>query len=162
MRLWELVGSGPIWSDLMVAAANKKARVSGVPKLSELLREAPSPVRPSNDVLRKLGNLQVVAGVDIETDDWEEVSTGGSMHRGQYGFLTRCRPDVFEQRIVQIGWAIGDVALASPLGKCRELTIKPESFKISEKATKLHGITNQDALNCISLQEALVEFIAAM
>ena len=92
-----------------VAAGNKRAW-AGVPKLSELLQISSDPVPPSDDILQKLGQHTLVAGVDIETADWVDGSTGSSMHQGQFSFLTRCRSEVFNQRIVQIGWAIGDAS----------------------------------------------------
>ena len=145
-----------------VAAGNKRARAGGVPKLSELLQATSNPVPPSDDILQKLGQHTVVAGVDIETADWVDGSTRSSMHQGQFGFLTRCRSEVFNQRIVQIGWAIGDASLANRPTECRELTIKPDGFRIAEKATKLHGITNDHAMQGVPLREALLEFMDAM
>ena len=68
-----------------VAAGNKRARAGGVPKLSELLQISSDPVPPSDDILQKLGQHTLVAGVDIETADWESGST--SLHRGQIRLL---------------------------------------------------------------------------
>ena len=130
--------------------------------INESLKAISDLVPPADDILQKLGQHTLVAGVDIETADWVDGLTTGSMHRGQFDFLTRCRPEVFNQRIVQIGWAIGDTSLANRPTDCRELTIKPDGFLIAEKATKQHGITNRFALEGVPLREALLEFMDAM
>ena len=98
-------------------------------------------------------------GVDVETAGWEEGDTKASMHKGRFGFLTRCREEVFNQRIVQIGWAIGDLDAQSAATGFKERTIKPEGFAITEKATKFHGITHETAQQGVSLREAMVEFM---
>ena len=79
----------------------------------------------------------------METAGWEEGDTKASMHKGRFGFLTRCREEVFNQRIVQIGWAIGDLDAQSAATGLKERTIKPEGFAITEKASKFHGTTNE-------------------
>ena len=105
---------------------------------------------------------ELVVGVDVETAGWEEGDTRSSMHKGRFGFLTRCREDVFEQRIVQIAWAIGNSDAHTAPTKYKELTIKPQGFTITDKAIKFHGITNECAQEGVSLRDALVEFMDDM
>ena len=62
------------------------------------------PVEPSPEVVAKLGSQSLAVGVDIETADWTTQKHG--LQRGQFGFFTMCGPEVFEQRIVQIGWFV--------------------------------------------------------
>ena len=144
-----------------VATGQKKPRLIGVPKVSELVKGEAEPVVPPDDVMRMLGQHTLIAGVDIETADWEPGST--SLHRGQFGFLNLCRPEVFEQRIVQIGWAVGDLNPSSPLREYKEIIIRPTGFKIAEKAAAWHGVTHERALiEGIPLRDALSEFMIAM
>ena len=56
----------------------------------------------------KLGSQSLAVGVDIETADW--TTEKHSLQRGQFGFFIMCGPEVFEQRIVQIGWFVQDLS----------------------------------------------------
>ncbi len=52
---------------------------------------------------------------------------------------------VRELRVVQVGWAIGDVSsYAPPVTKSR--IVKPNDFFITSAATKIHGIKHTDAV----------------
>ena len=81
-----------------VAAGNKRARADGVPKLSELLQTTSDPVPPSDDILQKLGQHTLVAGVAIEIADWVDgfrvVQESAVFHESatqQDRFLEVCR-----------------------------------------------------------------------
>ena len=141
------------------------SRPRKIPRASELPDAASATMMaltpPTPEVLHKLGKHQIVVGVDIETADWETGST--SLHKGAFGFFNLCRPEVFVQRVVQLGWAIGDLDESSALHEYKEITIRPSGFEISTKAANLHGVTQSHALEVgVPLREALIEFMEAM
>lgn len=131
------------------------------PKASELaMLPQTATVAPSEQVRAKIGEPLLVAGVDIETHDFENKKNG--LQRGQFGFLNLCDPSVFTQRIVQIGWAVGSTRATQP-EVCEEFLVRPDGFTISAKATAKHGITNEHALEAgLPLREVLSRFIQAV
>ena len=147
---------------LALATPAPKRTRPAIPKVADLPTGKPVLVKPSPFVREKFGQDELVVGVDVETADWEEGGPKPSMHKGRFGFMTRCREDVFNQRIVQIGWAIGNSDPESAATTYKELAIKPEGFAISDKAIRFHGITNESAQKGMSLRDALVEFMAVM
>ena len=54
-------------------------------------------------------------------------------------------PDVFNQRIVQIGWSVQDLANCSNTADHGELIVQPDGFEISQKAATFHGVTTERA-----------------
>ena len=62
-------------------------------------------------------------------------------------FFNLCHPDDFNQRIVQIGWAVGGVCDDEPAQRTEEYLVKPDGFVISEKATAKHGISTDRTLS---------------
>ena len=145
----------------MATPPPKKARTA-IPRVADLPTGIPSAVKPPPIVRQKFGDDELVVGVDVETADWKEGGPKPGMHKGAFGFLTRCREDVFNERIVQIGWAIGNSDPQSAATKYKEIVIKPDGFVISDKAIKFHGITNERAQKGVSLRDALTEFMAEM
>ena len=145
----------------MATPPPKRAR-KAIPRVADLPTGIPSAVKPPPIVRQKFGDDELVVGVDVETADWKEGGPKPSMHKGAFGFLTRCREDVFNERIVQIGWAIGNSDPQSAATKYKEIVIKPDGFVISDKAIKFHGITNERAQKGVSLRDALTEFMAEM
>ena len=95
-------------------------------------------------------------GVDIETHDWG-TSRGNKGNFGKFGFYNLCNQNDLEARIVQLGWSFG------PPGEdqiIKERLVYPEGFKISEKAAKYHGISNDLAtINGRALKDVLNEFM---
>ena len=70
---------------------------------------------------------------------------------------------MYEQRIVQIGWAVGDLNPCSALQEYKEIIVRPSGFKIAEKASRLHGVTHERATTeGQPLREALLEFMLAI
>lgn len=131
--------SGKRQAYFMAPEVPKKTRV---PRASDLLlTQSVTSIEPPTEVREKLGSSQLMIGVDIETHDWEE-RRGNQGSLGQFGFYSLCHPDDFNARIVQIGWTIGshDHVLAT-----KEHLVRPESFNISMKAAKYHGITHEKA-----------------
>ena len=85
-----------------------------------------------------------------------------SLHRGQFGLLCLCDADVFQQRIVQIGWSVGTIGEQEPEER-EEYVVLPQSFQIAAKATAKHGITNERAQReGLPLREVLEKFMQAM
>ena len=111
-------------------------------------------------VFSKLSGEVLLIGVDIETHDW---STGRSTNvtgsTGQFGHYNLCTPcDIEEPRIVQIGWAVrasGDRKTA-----VTERLVRPNGFRVSDKATAFHGITHARAAEGgVPLADALADLM---
>ena len=152
----------------LVAKANDDGsdpRKCKVPRVSDLMATPETcrnyPVEPSPEVVAKLGSQSLAVGVDIETADWTTQKHG--LQRGQFGFFTTCGPEVFEQRIVQIGWFVQDLSNPEADAEHGEIIIRPDDFQISAKATKLHGVSNERAQHDgLPLRSALNTFMCAM
>ena len=136
----------------LVAKTSKRdstgeARVAKIPRASELPDASATTsmalLQPSDDVARKLGNHGLAIGVDIETADW--TVRKHPLQKGQFGFYTMCGEEVFDQRIVQIGWSIQDVANKYATEEDGELIVQPDGFEIAPKAAKFHGVTDERA-----------------
>ena len=116
--------------------------------------------KPSARIVELLGAEYILA-VDTETHDWKEERKGDrhAGHYGKYGFFCRCNPqDLPYARIVQIGWNLGYVR---DVPTKKEYLIKPEGFCVSEKATGVHGITQEVALSLgRELRDTLQELMA--
>ena len=141
-----------------ICVAKKQAVVPRVPKVSQLRLAGPTGVPPPDVVAQKLGDATVVLGVDIESADW--VDKKQPTKKGQFGFFHFCHPDNLKQKIVQIGWSLGEAREDAPLLEHAELLVKPENFVIAEKATALHGITQEAALaQGRPLRDVLTEFM---
>ena len=119
-------------------------------------RECATPTAPPPEVAAKLGKRCLVAGVDVETHDWEGYK-GVKGEIGQYGFYSIFHPNDLNARIVQLGWAIGTAPDALVVKEC---VVQPTDFQISEKATRYHGISHEWAMqNGRPLREVLEEFM---
>ena len=118
--------------------------------------ECATPTSPPPDVAAKLGKRCLVAGVDVETHDWEGYK-GVKGEIGQYGFYSIFHPNDLNARIVQLGWAIGTAPDALVVKEC---VVQPTDFQISEKATRYHGISHEWAMqNGRPLRKVLEEFM---
>ena len=99
-------------------------------------------------------------GYDIETHDWLE-DLSNAPHIGQFGFVTRMAREQTEyQRVVQIGWVVGDASEhGHTIKKC--FYVQPVGFEISPKATeRCHGVTQSLALReGRLLMDVLGEFV---
>ena len=149
------------------AAPKKK-----VPKVSELACATPFsgnsanecmslPSIPPEIVLRKLGMAQLVIGIDLETRDFIKRSNPRAI--GHFGHMCRLHGHDLKQKIVQIGWASGDVLQHSPLRDASSRLVKPLGFSISDRATKHHGITNELASAAgVELRSALETLMGAV
>ena len=125
----------------------------------KLARGPPTPTAPPNDVATKLGKRCLVAGIDVETHDWEERACKKGDF-GQYGFYSICHPDDLNARIVQLGWAVGRTQDELVV---KEHIVYPSDFVISERAAQYHGISHDIAMrHGRPLQEVLAEFMNDM
>ena len=116
---------------------------------------------PPEQVLQKLRDVVLVAGIDIETHD-EAPDNHGVLHKGRFGFFHLCDPSAFELRIVQLGWAIGGPDSVGATER-EEYLVRPEGFSITAGGTKKHGITNERAMSeGLPLREVLERFMSAM
>ena len=141
-----------------ICVAKKQAVVPKVPKVSQLRIGGPTGVPPPDVVTQKLGDATIVVGVDIETADWADRKKSTS--QGQFGFFNFCHPDHLKQKIVQIGWAMGEARADSPLLECEELLVRPEGFVVADRAAAFHGITQEEALaQGRPLRDVLTDFM---
>ena len=125
-----------------------------------LLRPERQYVTPPPVVAAKLGGKVPLIGVDIETHDWtprRTIDKKGSI--GQFGFYNTCLPcNIDECRIVQIGWAIRDPGDRELV--VTERIVRPDGFRVSDKATAFHGITHALAAEeGVPLADALAELM---
>ena len=143
-------------------AAKPPARIGmPAPKAHDLIPVggSPTPTPPPPEVARKLDKRCFIAGVDVETHDWEGYK-GVKGGFGQYGFYSICRPNDLNARIVQIGWAVGAAPDALAVN---EHIVQPSDFQISTKAAHYHGISHHWAMqNGRPLREVLEEFMNDM
>ena len=145
-------------------ATGEASRPGKIPRASELPDAASATkmalVPPTPEVIHKLGQTGLVVGVDIETADW--TPKRNPLRKGQFGFYTMSGPEIFEQRLVQIGWYIREVAhdCSEEHG---EIIIQPQGFEISTKAANFHGVSNRRAWEeGIPLNAALETFMSTM
>jgi len=107
-----------------------------------------------------MGSPDLLIGFDIETHGWPEIQKEKG-RIGKFGWYTLKEEHVLDfSRIVQIGWAIGRADTAAPV--CvKTALVQPNGFKISEKATKFHGISHATAVQeGRSFSDVLCEFMA--
>ena len=143
-----------------VAAGNKQAR-KACPKVADLLREGPTHHEPSEEVTRKLGSHQLIAGIDLETNDFLEGKKPSCI--GRFGHHCWCAPADLQYRIVQIGWVVGGSAKDDPITDRQEHLVTPCGYLISEKAAKKHGITDEIATrDGRPLADVLEQFMQAI
>ena len=82
-----------------------KPTAPNIPKARDLVVGSPTTLKPTDTVVAQIGGAVLVAGLDIETHGWEDRTN--QVFKGRFGFFHLCHPDDMNQRIVQIGWAIG-------------------------------------------------------
>ena len=66
------------------------------------------------------------------------------MANGQFGFRCFCNPADLNFRMVQLGWAIGEVGDIEPT-EVKEHLVQPDGYCISARATEHHGISQERA-----------------
>jgi DNA polymerase III epsilon subunit-like protein len=146
-----------------VANIMAKRAIPRTPLVKDLVFGVPQrdPREPPPYVLTRLGPScpYLMAGIDIETHDWV-YRTGNKANVGQFGHYSLCHPDDFDQRIVQIGWAVGSLGQAAVV---KERIVFPEGFCVSKKAFAKHGISQEEILkDGINLKTVLSEFLNDM
>ena len=137
---------------------SKDARKSSVPKASKISFTS-SWFPPPPILSRRLGSEnELLMGLDIETNDWPDLPTGGNKGNiGQFGFYNLCSSEDLNQRCVQLGWVVG---LGDKFSVKKEYLITPSDYIISDKATKFHKISHAEALaSGRPLRDVLIEFI---
>jgi DNA polymerase III epsilon subunit-like protein len=140
----------------MSSCAQTRKCVEIIPKAKDIV-EGGGWCKPPSKVLEQIQNESTwFIGVDIETHDWE-TTRGNKGHIGKFGFYNLCKPIDLEARIVQLGWSFGPPGEDATI---KEFMVYPEGFKVSEKATKYHGISNDQATEKGKhLEEVLSEFM---
>lgn len=90
----------------------------------------------------RIGEPTQILAIDIETHDWlDGVEKKGRI--GQFGWYTM-NADVEFARIVQIAWVIKCTG-ESEFARCKSHVVRPDGFDISERATRVHGISTATA-----------------
>lgn len=113
-----------------------------VPRAAELHMGQMRPTAPPGVVLNKIGNPDLVIGVDIETHDWlHDQCNKGQI--GQFGFYTlRDERDLAYSRMIQLGWVVGCLAADAPPEISKDKFVQPEGFEVSARATNYHKLTH--------------------
>ena len=142
-----------------VAKSRPPRKTIKVPLVSELTTHPSVLVAPPEEVCKQLGFHPLIVGVDIETHDWEN-NAGSKGEEGPFGHYSRCDSNVYDARIVQIGWAVrrGEEEI-----HVKEKLVKPQGFTISKKAEAFHGISHERACSeGLSMYDVMTEFIQDM
>ncbi len=143
------------------AAQPKKGTKRRFPRAADILLSAERQyVAAPPVVAAKLRGEVLLIGVDIETHDWSaghSTNLRGSI--GQFGHYNLCMPcDIEEPRIVQIGWAVRGSGDRNTV--VTERLVRPDGFRVSEKATAFHRITHACAAEeGVPLPHALAELM---
>jgi hypothetical protein len=137
-------------------------RLCGPVDVHSLLPGDPPLEAPSEPVLHFFEPaFDLWLAFDIETHDWVPKSKDGKGRwiDGKYGHPCRfIDNDLQKLRISQLGWVAGRFSTNSYIQKA--LTVYPDGFEITSKATLTHGITNEHA-RCAGkpLQTVLRQFL---
>ena len=117
-------------------------------------------VPPPTPLLKRLGEPDLVVGVDVETHDWRD----NSSNKGRFGrfnwYTLKDEEDIAYGRIIQLGWVIGGTESVTPVD-VKTVLVKPgHDMCVSSKATVYHKIS-QDRLDQQGrpLEEALRMFM---
>ncbi len=146
------------------AVPPKKIRpvIPKVGQLSDTKNHSSSPqnIKPTENVVRKLGDPSLTIGIDIEVHDWKELA-GAKGCSGPFGFYTRQNADLAFGRIVQIGWAIHNEG--EGFKEINEMYVKPEGFQVAKRASDYHGISQDMAVReGHPLEFVMVEFMTVV
>ena len=135
-----------------------RPKPSPPPSARSLVLATASPKQPSEELRARIGDWQLLAGIDVETHGWTGVESVGGL--GQFGFYCVCPPAKLLARIVQLGWVVGDVR-GDPVRK--ERIVKPCDFRVDEKAARFHGVSHERATSeGLPLAQVLEEFLDDM
>ena len=125
------------------------------------LRHGPAPPLPAPPIVQAMfGSERAFMAIDIETHALVPNNVGGSWWRtGEFGVLTTASEVAISTlRVVQVGWAIGEVTANEPKVKAR--LVLPEGFEIEASATAKHSITHAEAVSHgVVLKSVLLELI---
>ena len=147
--------------------AGKKRRFSAplllkneprIPQARDLRLGPPGVLPPPERVAKVCSHGELFVGIDVETNQRVSGHTKG-WRVGQFGFQTKASDDILQQlRIVEIGWAVGDMESNSAVVK--SYLIRPDGFSISDEATNIHNISHAAAAaDGIPLQRTLGEML---
>ena len=123
------------------------------------LHHGPAPPLPAPPIVQAMfGSERAFMAIDIETHALVPSNVGGSWWRtGEFGVLTTASEVAISTlRVVQVGWAIGEITASEPKVKAR--LVLPEGFEIEASAPAKHSITHADAANHgVTLKSVLLE-----
>ena len=102
------------------------------------------------------GSEREVIAIDCETHALVPPRPMTPWREGRFGLMTMLDPEGLSTlRLVQVGWAKGDIASAEPEVKTR--MVKPEGFHINDQATAKHRISHALAeASGVTIRTALV------
>ena len=111
----------------------KKQKERRIPKVGDMNKV---PLAVPSVVHAKLGSPQLVLAFDVETNDF--VPGPRPLIKGQFGHWSFCTPDDLNFKLLQIGWAVGEVSEGARV-ECQEILVRPDGFAISERARRGWG-----------------------
>ena len=126
--------------ELTAPGNNKKSKTSPVPKVCDLTRCVEQiPFQAPPDIVNQFKGTQTVFAFDIETHDIIRENASAWLC-GHHGFPARVsQPTMESLRVIQIGWAVGDIRSAAPT--TNSIYVTPDNFKVTAEGTAKHGVT---------------------
>ena len=136
-----------------------KKQTTAIPNVSALPLGKPIATPPPAVVAKKLGQAEIVMGIDIETAGWEDKTKWVKGSIDHFGHYNLCDAQDLDSRVVQVGWAVADVT-TNGQNIVKERLIQPTGFVITAKAEKFHGISQERAVaEGFPLAQVLTEFM---
>ena len=89
---------------------------------------------------------KLIVGIDVETHALVPPQPKGAWRAGNFGLQTKLDLDTIGPlRLIQLGWAFGDLPANSPQSKAR--IVKPDGFQVHPDASAKHRITHELAVD---------------
>ena len=129
------------------------------PLVSELTYGPAPPLPAPPEVKGMFRSEELVVGIDVETHALVPAQKSQAWRAGRFGLQTKVDADTLAPlRLVQIGWAIGEISGGQPEPRSR--IIKPDGFEIETSASAKHRIDHNLALaEGVPLRDALKEML---
>ena len=126
--------------ELAAPSNNIKGKTSPVPRVGDLTRCAEQiQFQAPPDIVNQFKGTQMVFAFDIETHDIIRENTRAWLC-GHYGFPSRVLQSTMQSlRLIQIGWAMGDIHLHTPRTASRY--VAPDNFEVTAEGAAKHGVT---------------------
>ena len=132
-----------------------------MPRVCDLIKKVEQvPFLAPPAIVKRFKGAQMVFAFDIETHDIIRENTRAWLC-GHYGFPARVLQSTMQSlRLIQIGWAMGDIHLDTPRTASRY--VAPDNFEVTAEGAAKHGVTQAFVKeHGLPLMEILKEFVAS-